>query len=151
MESPRWTDITKGIKCTCKRLQYQHASFIAKHSVGRTPDWGRGGGVGGGTYDVEAIRQARPEEITADECDKYIRFWNDPKNLARAEQNWQNRQKSVVISQTEAELKHSGSFQEVTQVLQIWFKEFVSGGASGSGGSSGCGDDEESGDDEGGA
>ncbi|GKD03398.1 F-box domain containing protein, partial [Tanacetum coccineum] len=51
-----------------------------------------------GTYDVEAIRRARPEEITAAEWDKYIQFWNDPKNLARAAQNQLNRQKSVVIS-----------------------------------------------------
>ncbi|GJR83601.1 F-box domain containing protein, partial [Tanacetum coccineum] len=50
-----------------------------------------------GTYDVEAIRQTRPEEITADEWDKYIQFWNNPKNLSRAAQNRQNRQKSVVI------------------------------------------------------
>ncbi|GJW97932.1 DIE2/ALG10 family protein [Tanacetum coccineum] len=51
-----------------------------------------------GTYDVEAIRRARPEEITAAEWDKYIKFWNDPKNLARAAQNRLNRQKSVVTS-----------------------------------------------------
>ncbi|GKC29880.1 F-box domain containing protein, partial [Tanacetum coccineum] len=50
------------------------------------------------TYDVEAIRQTRPEEITADEWDKYIQFWNNPKNLSRAAQNRQNRQKSMVIS-----------------------------------------------------
>ncbi|GJV72793.1 hypothetical protein Tco_1492788 [Tanacetum coccineum] len=42
--------------------------------------------------------RARPEEITTDEWDNYIRFWNDPKNLARAAQNRQNQQKSVVIS-----------------------------------------------------
>ncbi|GJT74155.1 F-box domain containing protein [Tanacetum coccineum] len=49
-----------------------------------------------GSYDLEAIRRARPEEITTDEWDKYIKFWNDPKNLARAAQNRLNRQKSVV-------------------------------------------------------
>ncbi|GKF32565.1 F-box domain containing protein, partial [Tanacetum coccineum] len=32
------------------------------------------------------------------EWDKYIKFWNDPKNLARAAQNQLNRQKSAVIS-----------------------------------------------------
>ncbi|GJU24044.1 F-box domain containing protein [Tanacetum coccineum] len=51
-----------------------------------------------GSYDVEAIRRARPEEITAAEWDKYIKFWNYPKNLARAAQNRLNRQKSVVTS-----------------------------------------------------
>ncbi|GJX97887.1 hypothetical protein Tco_0353685 [Tanacetum coccineum] len=50
------------------------------------------------TYDVEVMRQTRPEEITVDEWDKYIRFWNDPKNLAQAAQNRQNQEKSVVIS-----------------------------------------------------
>lgn len=39
-----------------------------------------------------------PEEITSVEWDKYIKFWNDPKNLARAAQNRLNRQKSMVIS-----------------------------------------------------
>ncbi|GJS61939.1 hypothetical protein Tco_0656723 [Tanacetum coccineum] len=51
-----------------------------------------------GSYDVEAIRRARPEEITTAEWDKYIQFWNDPKNLARAAQNRLNQQKSVVTS-----------------------------------------------------
>ncbi|GKA07437.1 hypothetical protein Tco_0686661 [Tanacetum coccineum] len=37
----------------------------------------------------------RPEDITAKEWDKYIQFWNDPKNIARAAQNWQNRAKSM--------------------------------------------------------
>ncbi|GJW73485.1 F-box domain containing protein [Tanacetum coccineum] len=87
MESPRWTDIYEGINMHLqKAYNTNKASFKAKH-------WRVDPQTG--TYDVEAIRQARPEEITADEWDKYIRFWNDPKNLARAAQN---RQKSVVIS-----------------------------------------------------
>ncbi|GJT94796.1 F-box domain containing protein [Tanacetum coccineum] len=61
-----------------------------------SPDWTADPTTG--TYDVEGIRRARPEEITAAEWDKYIAFWNDPKNLARATQNRLNRQKSVVIS-----------------------------------------------------
>nr|GEW84212.1 hypothetical protein [Tanacetum cinerariifolium] len=39
-----------------------------------------------------------PLDVTADEWDKYIRFWNDPRNIARAAQNRQNRVKSTVIS-----------------------------------------------------
>nr|GEV18774.1 F-box domain, leucine-rich repeat domain, L domain-like protein [Tanacetum cinerariifolium] len=51
-----------------------------------------------GTYNVEKIRRERPENITASEWDKYIEFWNDPRNIARAAQNRQNRAKSTVIS-----------------------------------------------------
>nr|GEU51243.1 F-box domain, leucine-rich repeat domain, L domain-like protein [Tanacetum cinerariifolium] len=51
-----------------------------------------------GTYNVEKIRRARPKDITVDEWDKYIQFWNDPRNIARAAQNRQNRAKSTVIS-----------------------------------------------------
>ncbi|GKA76577.1 hypothetical protein Tco_0783038 [Tanacetum coccineum] len=47
------------------------------------------------TYDVEKIRRARPEDITAEEWEKYIKFWNDPMNIARAAQNWKNRAKST--------------------------------------------------------
>ncbi|GJY77144.1 hypothetical protein Tco_0482260 [Tanacetum coccineum] len=39
-----------------------------------------------GTYDVEKIRRARPEDITAEEWEKYIKCWNDPRNIARAGQ-----------------------------------------------------------------
>nr|GEZ88526.1 hypothetical protein [Tanacetum cinerariifolium] len=41
---------------------------------------------------------ARPEAITTEEWDKYIQFWNDPKNISQAAQNRQNRAKSTVIS-----------------------------------------------------
>nr|GEX13298.1 hypothetical protein [Tanacetum cinerariifolium] len=40
-----------------------------------------------GTYNVNKIRRARPENITTNEWDKYIEFWNDPQNIARAAQN----------------------------------------------------------------
>ncbi|GJX07400.1 F-box domain containing protein [Tanacetum coccineum] len=206
MESSRWTEIYEGINQHLqKAYNTNKASFKAKH-------WKVDPQTG--TYDVEAIRRARPEEITADEWDNYIRFWNDPKNLARAAQNRQNRQKSVVISRqgsrslarlrdemeemkrleatgeyTEDEInrlarggKLRGHIPGVGRVLPSratsrpsmpapdkslksihkkvdfmmslfrsdskysdMFKEFESGGASGSGG---CGDDEESGDDE---
>nr|GEX08967.1 hypothetical protein [Tanacetum cinerariifolium] len=35
-----------------------------------------------GTYNVEKIKRACPENITASEWDKYIQFWNDPRNIA---------------------------------------------------------------------
>nr|GEX84499.1 hypothetical protein [Tanacetum cinerariifolium] len=42
--------------------------------------------------------RARPEAITVEEWDKYIQFWNDPRIIARAAQNRQNRAKSTVLS-----------------------------------------------------
>nr|GFC80314.1 hypothetical protein [Tanacetum cinerariifolium] len=45
------------------------------------------------TYNGEKIRRARPENIKASEWDKYIQFWNDPRNIARAAQNRQNQAK----------------------------------------------------------
>ncbi|GJX25654.1 hypothetical protein Tco_0231950, partial [Tanacetum coccineum] len=90
MDSSRWTEIYEGINQHLqKAYNTNKASFKAKHWKADPTT---------GTYDVEAIRRARPEEITAAEWDKYIQFWNDPKNLARAAQNRLNRQKSVVIS-----------------------------------------------------
>ncbi|GJV37299.1 hypothetical protein Tco_1409776 [Tanacetum coccineum] len=50
------------------------------------------------TIHVKKIGRARPEDITTEEWDKYIQFWNDPRNIARAAQNRQNRAKSTVIS-----------------------------------------------------
>ncbi|GJT08782.1 hypothetical protein Tco_0843244 [Tanacetum coccineum] len=50
-----------------------------------------------GTYDVETIRQGRPESITPADWDAQIAFWNDPRNQARAAQNRQNRAKSTVV------------------------------------------------------
>ncbi|GJW44304.1 hypothetical protein Tco_0073103 [Tanacetum coccineum] len=74
-----------------KPTQYQQGTFKARHWKADPTT---------GTYDVEGIRRARPEEITAAEWDKYIAFWNDPKNLARAAQNRLNRQKSMQASDT---------------------------------------------------
>ncbi|GJX35382.1 beta-xylosidase/alpha-L-arabinofuranosidase 2 [Tanacetum coccineum] len=50
-----------------------------------------------GTYDVESIRERRPESITPTDWDAQIAFWNDPRNQARAAQNRQNRGKSKVV------------------------------------------------------
>ncbi|GJS31370.1 putative reverse transcriptase domain-containing protein [Tanacetum coccineum] len=79
----------RAFKCTCKKA-YNTNKASSRPSIGRQTH--------AGVYGLEAIRRARPEEITAAEWDKYIQFWNDPKNLARAAQNWLNRQKSVVTS-----------------------------------------------------
>ncbi|GJX85082.1 F-box domain containing protein [Tanacetum coccineum] len=122
MESPRWTDIYEGINMHLqKAYNTNKASFKAKH-------WRVDPQTG--TYDVEAIRQGRPEEITADEWDKYIRFWNDPKNLARAAQNRQNRQKSVVISRQGSrslarlrdEMRQSSDTQEYPSLIDTFWR-----------------------------
>nr|GFC04584.1 F-box domain, leucine-rich repeat domain, L domain-like protein [Tanacetum cinerariifolium] len=55
------------------------------------------------TYNVEKIRRARHENITASEWDKYIEFWNDPRNIVRAAQNRQNRAKSMRQTSTTQE------------------------------------------------
>ncbi|GJU44492.1 hypothetical protein Tco_1201758, partial [Tanacetum coccineum] len=49
------------------------------------------------TYDLEQIRLERPSHISEADWDAHIAFWNDPKNLARAAQNKQNRAKSKVV------------------------------------------------------
>ncbi|GKF41997.1 hypothetical protein Tco_0125339, partial [Tanacetum coccineum] len=90
MESPDWTEINAGIQQHLQKAYYTNkAAFKAQHWVIDPTTR---------TYNVEKIGRARPEDITAKEWDKYIQFWNDPKNIARAAQNWQNRAKSMVIS-----------------------------------------------------
>nr|GFB09434.1 hypothetical protein [Tanacetum cinerariifolium] len=90
MESPDWTEISAGIQPHLqKAYSTNKAAFKAQHWVIDPTT---------GTYNVEKIRRERPENITASEWDKYIQFWNDPRNISRAAQNWQNRAKSTVIS-----------------------------------------------------
>ncbi|GJS81457.1 hypothetical protein Tco_0747998 [Tanacetum coccineum] len=151
MDSSRWTEIYEGINQHLqKAYNTNKASFKAKHWKADPTT---------GTYDVEAIRRARPEEITAAEWDKYIQFWNDPKNLARAVQNRLNRQKSEEMKSLRygpsmsapVDKSLKSMHRKVDFMMSLFrsdnkyvdmFKEFESGGASGSGG---CGDDEESG------
>ncbi|GJY86280.1 F-box domain containing protein [Tanacetum coccineum] len=90
MESPDWTEINAGIQQHLqKAYNTNKAAFKAQHWVIDPTT---------GTYNVEKIRRARPEDITAKEWEKYIKFWNDPRNIALAAQNRQNRAKSTVIS-----------------------------------------------------
>ncbi|GJZ50636.1 F-box domain containing protein [Tanacetum coccineum] len=116
------TEIYEGINMHLqKAYNTNKASFKAKHWKADPTT---------GTYDVEAIRRARPEEITADEWDNYIRFWNDPKNLARAAQNRQNRQKSVVISRQGSrslarlrdEMRQASDTQEYPSLIDTFWR-----------------------------
>ncbi|GJZ63177.1 RNA-directed DNA polymerase [Tanacetum coccineum] len=89
MQSQRWTDINAGIQQHLQKLYNTNkASLKAAHWV-INPETG--------TYDVESIRQRRPENITPADWDAQIAFWNDPRNQARAAQNRQNRAKSTVV------------------------------------------------------
>nr|GEX48892.1 F-box domain, leucine-rich repeat domain, L domain-like protein [Tanacetum cinerariifolium] len=82
-----------------------------------------------GTYNVEKIRRERPENITASEWDKYIKFWNDPRNIARAAQNGQNRAKGTVISRQGSrslallryEIRQTSTTQEYPSLIDTFF------------------------------
>ncbi|GJS72848.1 F-box domain containing protein [Tanacetum coccineum] len=122
MDSSRWTEISEGINMHLqKAYNTNKASFKAKHWKADPTT---------GTYDVEAIRRARPEEITAAEWDKYIKFWNDPKNLARAAQNRLNRQKSVVTSRQGSrslarlrdEMRQASDTQEYPSLIDTFWR-----------------------------
>ncbi|GKB15300.1 F-box domain containing protein, partial [Tanacetum coccineum] len=122
MDSSRWTEIYEGINMHLqKAYNTNKASFKAKHWKADPTT---------GTYDVEAIRRARPEDITAAEWDKYIKFWNDPKNLARAAQNRLNRQKSVVTSRQGSrslarlrdEMRQASDTQEYPSLIDTFWR-----------------------------
>nr|GEZ72368.1 hypothetical protein [Tanacetum cinerariifolium] len=79
MESPDWTEINNGIQQHLqKAYSTNKAAFKAQHWVIDPTT---------GTYNVEKIRRARHENITAIKWDNYIQFWNDPRNISRAAQN----------------------------------------------------------------
>nr|GEV58037.1 hypothetical protein [Tanacetum cinerariifolium] len=85
--------------------------------------------IGTESYNVEKIRRARPEAITAEESDKYIQFWNDPMNIARATQNRQNQAKITVISRQGSrslarlrdEMRQSSATQEYSSPIDTFF------------------------------
>ncbi|GJZ94812.1 hypothetical protein Tco_0667015 [Tanacetum coccineum] len=145
---PSWLKVLKGLKVLKERKaalitdigvnQRQQPAALAKsvhyHKVSCSRPQQGVIGPHDRTYDVEKIRRARPEDITAEEWDKYIQFWNDPRNIARAAQNRQNRAKSTVISR-----QGSRSLARLRDEM----KARASGTQDGSGG---CGDDEESAD-----
>nr|GEW90927.1 hypothetical protein [Tanacetum cinerariifolium] len=115
------TEINAGIQQHLqKAYNTNKAAFKAQHWV-LDPTTG--------TYNVEKIRRARPENITASEWDKYIEFWNDPRNIARAAQNRQNRAKSTVISRQGSmslarlrdEMRQSSTTQEYLSLIDAFF------------------------------
>ncbi|GJV78702.1 retrotransposon protein, putative, ty3-gypsy subclass [Tanacetum coccineum] len=128
MQSQRWTDINAGIQQHLQKLYNTNkASLKAAHWV-INPETG--------TYDVESIRQRRPENITPTDWDAQLAFWNDPRNQARAAQNRQNRTKSTVVcrqgSRSPARLRdqmmESSSTREYTSLIHTFFVTHTVGG-----------------------
>nr|GEX36131.1 F-box domain, leucine-rich repeat domain, L domain-like protein [Tanacetum cinerariifolium] len=125
---PSWLKVPKERKATLladighlqKAYNTNKAAFKAQHWVIDPTT---------GTYNVEKIRRARPQDITTDEWDKYIQFWNDPRNIARAAQNRQNRAKRKVISRQGSrslarlrdEMRRSSTTQEYPSLIDTFF------------------------------
>ncbi|GJV07237.1 hypothetical protein Tco_1344893 [Tanacetum coccineum] len=84
MQSQRWTDINAGIQQHLQKFYNTNkASFKAAHWVIKPET---------GTYDVDSIRQRRPENITPTDWDAQLAFRNDtgtnpePLKIAKIEQ-----------------------------------------------------------------
>nr|GEZ24142.1 hypothetical protein [Tanacetum cinerariifolium] len=58
------------------------------------PDWTK---INAGIQQHLQKVRARPENITASEWDKYIQFWNDPRNIARVAQNRGVKQRGHIL------------------------------------------------------
>nr|GFA68968.1 hypothetical protein [Tanacetum cinerariifolium] len=84
IESDRWPQIYAGIQ------QHLQKIYNGKKAALKERYWVP-------EYDLERIRRGRPSHISETDWDEQIAFWNDPKNLARAAQNKQNRAKSKVV------------------------------------------------------
>nr|GEY39572.1 F-box domain, leucine-rich repeat domain, L domain-like protein [Tanacetum cinerariifolium] len=111
MESPNWTEINADIQQHLqKAYNTNKAAFKAQHWVIHPTT---------GTYNVNNIRRERPENITASEWDKYIEFWNDPGNIARAAQNRQNRAKST---------RQTSTTQEYPSLIDTFFVAYTVNG-----------------------
>ncbi|GKD25590.1 retrotransposon protein, putative, ty3-gypsy subclass [Tanacetum coccineum] len=128
MQSQCWTDINAGIQQHLQKLcNTNKASLKAAHWV-INPETG--------TYDVESIRQRRPESITPTDWDAQLSFWNNPRNQARATQNRQNRAKSTVVcrqgSRSLARLRdqmmESLSTREYPSLIDTFFVTHTVGG-----------------------
>nr|GEW03406.1 hypothetical protein [Tanacetum cinerariifolium] len=70
-----WPDIRKGINQHLGKIYTDNKSSLKRNYWVKNPD--------DETYDVEAIRSRRLTNIYAEDWDAHIRFWYDPKNMAR--------------------------------------------------------------------
>ncbi|GJW60709.1 hypothetical protein Tco_0110044 [Tanacetum coccineum] len=121
MESSRWTDIYEGINMHLqKAYNTNKASFKAKH-------WKVDPQTG--TYDVEAIRRARPKEITVDE--------GRPETLRRGDKRlWRLRSCAVPRRMRAIDWQDWGVMTSVGTLL-VWSGLLLAGSGLA------CGDDEE--------
>nr|GEZ13074.1 hypothetical protein [Tanacetum cinerariifolium] len=76
MQSQRWTDITAGIQQHLQKFYNTNKASLKETHWVIHPETE--------TYDMESIRQRRPENITPADWNAQIAFWNDPRNQARA-------------------------------------------------------------------
>ncbi|GKD11813.1 F-box domain containing protein, partial [Tanacetum coccineum] len=116
-------DLRRHQHALAKSLQY-HEGLLpkAKHLEGITPppDLRCGG-------DQAALPRITTRSRGGD---KYIKFWNDPKNLARAAQNRLNRQKSVVTSRQGSqslarlrdEMRQASDTQEYPSLIDTFWR-----------------------------
>nr|GEZ50510.1 hypothetical protein [Tanacetum cinerariifolium] len=88
MESDRWPQIYAGIQQHLQKIYNGKKTSLKQRYWVPEED---------GSYDLEGIRGARPSHISEADWDAQLAYWNDPKNLARAAQNKQNRAKSKVV------------------------------------------------------
>ncbi|GJS76768.1 hypothetical protein Tco_0726649 [Tanacetum coccineum] len=88
MESDRWPQIYAGIQQHLQKIYNGKKAALKERYWVPEED---------GTYDLERLRRGRPSHISEVNWDAQLAFWNDPKNLARAAQNKQNRAKSKVM------------------------------------------------------
>ncbi|GJZ15753.1 RNA-directed DNA polymerase, eukaryota [Tanacetum coccineum] len=88
MESDRWPQIYAGIQQHLQKIYNGKKAALKERYWVPEED---------GTYDLERLRRGRPSHISEVNWDAQLAFWNDPKNLARAAQNKQNRAKSKVV------------------------------------------------------
>ncbi|GJW30407.1 F-box domain containing protein [Tanacetum coccineum] len=150
MESPNWTEINAGIQQHLqKAYNTNKAAFKAQHWVIDPTT---------GTYNVEKIRRARPEDITAEEWDKGIAQLLRSTRRSLTPSSWHTlltgnsfRMRTGEMRRLEATSTYADD--EINRLARRGKQRghipgvgrFESGGASGSGG---CGDDEESADDQ---
>ncbi|GJY37956.1 hypothetical protein Tco_0424320 [Tanacetum coccineum] len=87
-ESDRWPQIYAGIQQHLQKIYNGKKDALKERYYVPEED---------GTYNLERLRRGRPSYISGVDWDAQLAFWNDPKNLARAAQNKQNRAKSKVM------------------------------------------------------